>query len=365
MRKSILKIFIGIVFMTSVGMLHAEFRVSDTVYVPVVAHTTGANDSVWRSDVKITSMESEDLIDVALVLLPSGLHSNASALYDRTYVVGGREEDGFGIIDPALADIEPGASVNLEDVVEKYWPDQSGLNGQGALVVFSYLAGSLQADGSRDYRNMIVTSRTYNLATIYTPDPDNEGAFLESTGTYGQTVPCVPWYDLADGGFKDETRDFSYVWVDGAQENENSRYNLGIVNTSDSQTSLTIQIQPFQEDGQPFLSEATGLPMVMNIQVPPLAHLQYFQFLASNFGFTDVSNVKLKVSILSWSSSAVSPHPTFTAYGSLIDNATNDATTYAPTFGQPYDVSCMWPDQGGGSEKSTRVSWRPLQIPAR
>lgn len=364
MLKSLWKIVIAIGILVSPGVLQAEFRVSDMIYVPVVAHTTGANSSVWRSDVKITSMESEDLIDVALVLLPSGLHSNASAISTRTYVAGGRQEDGFGIVDPVLADIQPGASINLEDIVAKYWPDQTGLNGQAGLVVFSYLAGSLQADGSREFRNMMVTSRTYNVATIYTPDPDNAGAFLETTGTYGQTIPGVPWYDLADGGFQDLTRDFTYVWIDGAQQNGSYRFNLGLLNTSDSQTSLVLRVQPFQEDGQPFLGP-TGLPLATNLQLPPLAHLQYFQILGSTFGLSDVSNVKLKISIVSWSSTGVAPHPTFTAYGSLVDNTTNDATTYTPTFGQPFDIACMWSKSSTGAGAPTQVSWRPLKIPPR
>lgn len=363
MRRIVSKIIIACVLMASAGLVHAEFRVSDLVYVPVVAHSVGANDSVWRSDVKITNMEAEDNIDVALVLLPSGLHSNASTLYDRTFTAGGREADGFGILDEELADIPPGASIVLEDVIEKYWPAQTGLNGQGALVVFSYLSGSLQPDGSRDYRNMLVSSRTYNVATIYTPDPDNEGGFLESTGTYGQTIPGVPFYDLADGGFKDDTRDFSFVWLDGARENDAFRYNLGVVNTSDPQTTLVLKIQPFDADGQPFFGDSE-LPLAATIQVPPLAHLQYFQILSSMFGFSDLDQATLKISILSWTSTGVDPHPTFTTYGSLVDNVTNDATTFTPTFAQPYDIDCMWSIAGAGKQRVTAPR-RVLKIPPK
>jgi len=365
MRKMISRIFTAVLITLSAGILHAEFRVADLIYVPVVAHTSGVNDSLWRSDVKITSMEQEDLIDVALVLLPSGLHSNSSAFYDRTYTVGGREEDGFGIIDPDLADIQPGATVVLEDVIAKYWPDQTGLNGQGALVIFSYLAGSLQDDGSREYRNIMVTSRTYNIGTIYAPDPENEGEFIEETATYGQAIPGVPWYDVADGGYLDETRDFTYMWLDGAEQTEEFRYNLGLFNASDSQTSLIIRVEPFQSDGQPFLGE-TGLPLASTIQMPPLSHLQYFQILGTMFGLTDVSGVKLKLSIVNWSSTGVESRPAFTAYGSLIDNISNDPTTYTPTFAQPFDISCMWPDPPEeGEGKSARSAPERLKFPPR
>jgi len=346
------------------GVAQAEFRVSDLVYVPVVAHTAGANDSLWRSDVMITNIESEDAIDVALVFLPSGLHSNAYMFYDRTLMAGGREEDAFGIFDEELANIAPGATVFLEDVVAKYWPDHTGLNGQGALVVFSYLADTLADDGSREFRNMMVTSRTYNVATIYTPDPENEGEFLEETGTYGQVMPGVPWYDLADGGYRDDTRDYTYLLVGGVEEDEAYRYNLGIVNTSDPQTSLLVQIQPFQEDGQPFYGESE-VPMVTIIQIPPLAHVQYYQILGTIFGLTDVQNARIKVSLLSWTSTGVDPKPTFTAYGSLIDNVTNDPMTFTPSFGQPYDVDCIWPDPPEEGEKRTGGLERSLKFPAK
>jgi len=202
---------------------HAEFHVSDLVYVPVVAHTAGANDSLWSSDMMISNIEAEDSIDVAMVFLPSGLRNNSYLFSDRTQWVGGREADSFGIIDERLADIPPGGSVVLEDVVEAYWPTHSGLNGQGALVVFSYLADSLEDDGSREYRNMTVSSRTFNTATLWEPDPENDGEFLESEVTYGQLLNGVPWYNLADSAFVSDQGDFSYLLLDGARDDSRLR----------------------------------------------------------------------------------------------------------------------------------------------
>ncbi len=76
----------------------AEFHASDLIYVPVVAHTAGANESVWRSDVMISNVEAEDSIDVAIVFLPSGLRNNSYLFSDRSEWVGGRASDSFGII---------------------------------------------------------------------------------------------------------------------------------------------------------------------------------------------------------------------------------------------------------------------------
>lgn len=365
MRMRVLVMILGVLVGFGGATAQAEFRVSDLIYVPVVAHTTGANDSVWASDVIITNVEAEDSIDVAMVFLPSGLRNNSYLFNDRTEWVGGRESDSFGIIDERFADIPPGGSIYLEDVVESYWPDNVGLNGQGALVVFAYLADSMEDDGSRDYRNMTVSSRTFNTATLWEPDEDNDGEFLESEVTYGQQVNGVPWYNLADSAFVSDQGDFSYLLLDSARDDDDFRYNLGIVNTSDRQTTLIMGIQPFQADGEPYLG-STGLPVVLTLTLPPLAHVQYFQILSSVFGITDVAQARFKVSINQWSTTGTDPHPTFTTYGSLIDNGSNDPITIEPTFEAPYNIDCMWPvDEGDeGDPKVGSGARRVLEIPS-
>ncbi|RLE25719.1 MAG: hypothetical protein DRJ65_07090 [Acidobacteria bacterium] len=363
MQKGIFAAIFGVVMAVGVSTAGAEFHASDLIYVPVVAHTTGANESVWASDVMISNLEGEDSIDVAMVFLPSGLRNNSYLFSDRTEWVGGRESDNFGTVDERLADIPPGGSIVLEDVVEAYWPENSGLGGMGALIVFSYLADSLEDDGSREFRNISVSSRTFNTGTLWEPDPDNEGEFIQSEVTYGQMLNGVPWYNLADSAFVSDQGDFSYLVLDGARENEEFRYNIGVVNTSDRQTTLIMKIEPIQPDGQPFLFE-NETPMFVTVTLPPLAHVQYFQIFSSVFQLTDVAQARFKISIEQWSTTGTDPHPTFTAYGSLVDNGSNDPTTYLPTFEYPYNVDCMWPtDDGSGEPKMYGSERRALEIP--
>ena len=92
------------------------FQVADLVYVPVVSNGTGANESVWRSDVIFFNADDAN-IDVAVVFLPSGVSSNANRFRDRTTWLGGRESDGFGIVEASLADIPPNGTVVIEDIV--------------------------------------------------------------------------------------------------------------------------------------------------------------------------------------------------------------------------------------------------------
>ncbi len=361
MQSRILVAILSVSVVMGCATAFAAFRVADLIYVPVVAHNLGADESVWSSDVMVSNVEPEDSIDVAMVFMPSGLRDNSFLFADRTLWVGGRESDGFGIIDERLADIPPGGSIVLEDVVGTYWPENNGLGGMGALVVFSYLADSLEDDGSRDFRNMSVSSRTFNSATLWEPDPENEGEFIESEVTYGQLLNGVPWYNVADSAFVSEQGDFTYLVLDGAREDEEFRYNLGVLNTSDRQTTLILRIEPIQPDGQPFLSD-TEETMALTLTLPPLAHIQYFQIFDSIFGLTDVRQARFRISIEQWSTTGTEPHPTFTAYGSLVDNGSNDPTTYEPTFEYPYNIDCMWPTEEA-APKVGKGSRRVLDIP--
>jgi hypothetical protein len=347
----------------------ASFAAAELIYVPFVAHNEGTNDSVWRSDLTITNVSSDDAIDVAMVFVPSGLTNNSYLFSDRTLWVGGREEDSFGILDEQLADIPPLGTVTIGDVVEAYWPDNTGVNGIGVLVMFSYLADTLEDDGTRDDRDMIVSSRTYNVTTIWEPDPDNEGEFLELDVTFGQGVQGVPWYNLADPAYVDEENsvDLSYQIIQNAAENEDFRFNLGLFNGSDRQTELTMALTPYYADGQPFVND-DGEPLVFTITVPPLAHIQYNQILGTVFSETDITDVRFEVRVLRWSTSGSNPKPLFTSYGSVVDNGSNDPTTVLPMFATPYNVECMWPPPEDDPEKGLRsaraAERRPLDLPA-
>ena len=223
----------------------ASFTASDLVFVPVVAHDSGVEGSEWTSDVTITNVESSGInIDVMLTFLPTGPQSNAYLFYSREYWVGGRADEQFGVVDERLANIPPGASVKVEDVVLEYWPDDAAVGVSGALVIFAYEAGSLEDDGTRIPRNMVVNSRTYNLTTHWIEDPEAEdvGQFIEEEVTYGQDIPGVPWYNLADGGMTSVNGDFSYQILGmGLTTDTNFRYNLGVVNASDRLTEINIR----------------------------------------------------------------------------------------------------------------------------
>jgi len=347
----------------------AQFLAADLIYVPAAAHTSGEGTSEWRSDFFITNVEGEASIDVAMVYLPTGLTSNAYRFNDRSTWLGGREADDFGNIDPLLADIPPGGTVVLRDPIGNYFASEDGTADSGAFVIFAYEANTLEDDGTRVMKNAIVNTRVYTPTRFYQPDPVNDGEFVQVIGTYGQTLPGVPWYNLADPSAVSDQGNFSFQILTGAGQDEEMRYNLGILNASDPLTTITVSIQPFQGDGQPFI-DINGNEMIEIVLMPPLSQVQYNNVLVSLFGLAATpDDVSIDVSFLRWTSGNNSPIVGMTTYGTYVDNHTNDPTAILPAFAYPYNVECQWPSTaktvGSTSGGFPRLNRHPVEIPPR
>jgi len=341
----------------------ASFQAADLIYIPAAAQTAGTGAAVWATDLYITNVD-QVAIDVAMVYLPSGLTSNGGYFVDRTFWLGGREEDGFGFINEALADIPPNGTVVLRDVVGEYWVDQAGLNGLGGMVIFAYEADTLEDDGTRVFRNAIANARIYNDTLLWEPDPDGHG-FTEEPASFGQSMPGVPWYNVADPAAISDERDLTYMVLTGGEETDRYRYNVGLFNVSDPQTQITVALEAFQANGEPYVDDE-GNPLIALQTVPVLAQLQWFRAFSTLWGLDEVESAIIKISFVAWQSSSPDPVPGFIAYGSMIDNSVNDPTTIMGAFGEPYDVECVWPGGGGTPAAPTgRVGRRPMDVAPR
>jgi len=368
MLRKTLTVGLAIAVLTIAAPAGAQFMAADLLYVSGVADTEGVGDSRWVTNLAITNVEEEVEIDVAIVYLPTGLISNGSQFIDRSTWLGGREDDGFGLIDPALADIPPGGTVMLPNPLGQYWPNEGETVNFGALVIFAYEANTLEDDGTRVYANAIVNSRVSTSRTFYEPDSENEGEFVEVTGSYGQTLPGVPWYNLADPSAIDDEEDLTFLILAGALEGDDFRYNVGVLNASDPLTSITLVLQPFQGNGEPYLDD-NEIPVVRTLSMPPLSHIQYNNVMSTLFGIEETPpDSTIRISFVNWSSGSSVPVVGMTVYGTLIDNRTNDPTAILPSFAYPYNIECQWPSSDGTKSQATglrRVSQRPLAIPSR
>lgn len=366
-KKGLITALVFVASMTAVPAA-AQFLAADLIYLPAVTRTNGDGDSRWRSDVFITNVETDVEIDVALIYLPTGGVSNAGVFEDRELWVGGREEDGFGFINAELANIPPQGTVVVRDPVGQYWGTLDGVANSGTMVVFAYEANTLEDDGSRVFRNAIVNSRAYTPSNFFVEDPDNEGEYIQVNGTYGMTLPGVAWYNLADPSAVGEQGDFSFLFLTGAKDDAQYRYNVGIINASDPLTSITVSIQPFQGNGEPYLNDNDN-EIIRVINLPPNARIQYDDIFNSQLGLGNTpDDTILKIGFLGWSSGAGAPIVGLTVYGTMVDNRTQDPTAILPAFGHPYNVECQWPSPEaktahGGS--FPRVTRRPVEIPPR
>jgi hypothetical protein len=367
LRKSLTVGFLTLLLGTAIPA-SAQFMASDLIYLPGAAHTGGPNGAAWRSDLYITNV-GDSPIDVAIVYLQTGLISNQSQFVDRTTWLGGREDDGFGFIDPLLADIPAGGTIVLEDPIGTYWVTELGYAESGAMVIFTYEADSLEDDGSRVFKDSIVNSRVFTRMTVIVPDPDNEDEVIEVEGTYGQTMPGVPWYSLVSPSNLSDQGDFTFQILTGAAASRNFRYNVGIVNASDPLTVITIAIQPFQGNGEPFLNESE-LPIIHSVVMPPASHVQYNDILNNLFGLEGpLNDVSIDVTFVAWSSGGDAPNPGFAAYGTFIDNRTNDPTAILPAYAFPLNEDALWPSEEAEptskAARAARRARRPLEIPSR
>ncbi len=367
-RKGLMTALLGLPLLGALPA-EAQFLAADLIYVPAAAHTSGEGTSEWRSDFFISNVEGDVAIDVALVFLPSGLTSNAFRFTDRSTWLGGRESDGFGNIDPLLADIPAGGTIVLRDPIGNYFLDETGAGTSGGFVIFAYEANTLEDDGTRVLKNAIVNTRVYTPTVFYRPDPVNEGEFIQETGTYGQTLPGVPWYNLADPSAVSDEGNFSFQLLTGAGQDEDMRYNLGILNASDPLTTIVVSVQPFRGNGEPFF-DIDGNEMIEIVTMPPVSQVQFNSVLASLFGIAAApDDVSIVVSFIRWSSGNNKPTVGMTTYGTFIDNHTNDPTAILPAFAYPYNIDCQW---SSGKQSATSnsgglpsVGSRPLEIPHR
>lgn len=299
------------------------FRSSDLVVVPVAAATPGLQGSDWHSDIEIMNVDV-DPIDVIIVYLPTGNQNNRLWYENVDYALGGRSEDGFGKINDKLKDIPPGNAVVIEDIVKVTWGD----NEKGTLLVFGIKAGSYKQTtpfGGLP-RKILVNSRTYSLAKNVEDKPL----------TFGQSTPGIPWYYYINPSKKSKNLD--HVVFSGIREDAAFRCALGLVNISDSLTSLSVKVTLKNPDGT-VLDEETVL-------LQPLAHIQFDKFLYDNlFGQPaekTITNGTLTVAVASYLSSALNPTPALLAYVTRTDNLTNDPVYLEQRFEPELPWDCVF-----------------------
>ncbi len=293
----------------------SNFRAADQVYVPAAGHISSAS-ATFISDVFISNL-SDQSVDVS-VIFASG-SSGSQTTFPKILTLAPRERR-------ELLDFM-GNTLHLS-------------NNLGQLIFNACLSG---ADCTPDpntglnanFRNISVESRIFSVAI---------GANPLTAPTNGQLFSGIPWYN-----FVSETAlgaGLDKVFITGVRNTAQFRTNVGFINASQfSTTTVTGTL----------FNGTTGAQIAQSsFTLGPLGNLQ--SNVASVFPAFAQGPTSTNAYIV-FQQSATTPTadaatngcsngcPAFFAYGSTVDNQTQDATTLEPQYLQPLTsnaITCIY-----------------------
>lgn len=288
----------------STGVASASsFRAADIVYLPAAIRAAGAGGAFFKTDVVVSNVSDQRVV-VQVAYAPTGGGNNAGITAAMRALPGGT--------------LLPGERRDISDITQ-----QLGITdpANGYLIFFACREGGNCTDcdaNPADCQLITVQGRIYNSAS--------------NGSSFGQLFPGIPWYNYvsvesADIGlhrvFIPGLRNIGQAGVSGF------RSNIGLVNAS--QTSSTeLRVTIFSSTGQQ-LGQS-------NFTLGPLGHLQ---FNAANLGLT--GNGWALVEQVSATPTGTDPaNPGFMAYGSLLDNVTNDPTTLEAQYYVELPFDCVY-----------------------
>ena len=301
--------------MIAASAMASNFRSADQVYVPVGGHIASAA-ATFISDVWIANMSTTDAVDVSVIYTPNG-QNPTSQYFDKAFVLQPNERREF-------VDFFAQAPFNLTSAF-------------GSLVFNACKQGAdcvntQDAQGnSPNFRNIIVESRIYSIPAGQT-NPAGQP-------TNGQDMPGIPWYNFASQ--RQSTNGLGRVDILGIRNTGTSgqtgtyRGNIGLLNASQFSTT-TIVAKLYNG------STRTQIGSDYTITLGPLGFVQ--PSVAAMFGAAfpsgpTATNAYVTVEQTNSSPTADAPQgclpdgcPGFIAYGSVLDNATQDATTLEAVY---------------------------------
>ncbi|HUP65066.1 MAG TPA: hypothetical protein VM557_07285 [Thermoanaerobaculia bacterium] len=298
--KSKFSVATALMLLMATSAMASAFRAGDVVYLPAAGKAAGAAGSFFRTDVWISNL------------------SNANV--DVWIAFGARGADNSG--SPAAAiklatPLAPNERREILDIMQLVF-GQSDLDPArvGHMIFFSCRVGGNCSDcdtNSTDCLPITVEARIFTTS---------------ASGTFGQLIPGIPWYNYVSPDAAD--RQLHKVFIVGIRQDPvNFRTNIGLVNASQF-SSASLSVKLFQSNGTQF-----GNTFFQTL--PPLGTIQ--PNVGSMFpGFSGTGAwVEIEQAPLTSGSD-----PGFLAYGSLLDNRSNDPTYLESQYTQQMDFDCVY-----------------------
>lgn len=281
----------------------SNFRAADQVYLLAAGRVAGSSGT-FISDVFIANV-STDTVTVSVI-----------------YAAGsGGTQQNFN----NLFDLAPGERKEFID----FFTSALGLPSGFGQLIFNACkknedcVSTQDADGvSPHFRNIAVQSRIFSI-------PPNT-TLPQNPPTTGQLFYGVPWYSYVSSDMVAIGLD--KVFITGLRNTAAYRGNIGIVNASQfSATDIVVTLRNGRDGVQ--LGQTTK-------RLQPLGHLQFglgAEF--PSFSGSTATNAYIEVEQRNSTATSDAPPscrpngcPAFFAYGSVLDNASGDATTLEPMY---------------------------------
>jgi len=324
--------------LVAAGAMASNFRAADQVYVPAAGHQVSAA-ATFISDVWVSNLSTTDSVTVSVIFTPSGQNPQPR-YYDNLFTLqpGERKEFVDFLVATGITQNTPTAS-------------------DFGTLIFNACRANADCIGTQDpngispeFRDIAVFSRIYSI-----PGGQTSPAGQPTTG---QAFPGIPWYNFVSS--RQAASGLSRVFISGIRNTGGNgqvgtyRGNIGLMNASQYSTT-TLVVRLFNgATRQQIGSDAS-------VTLGPLGHQQSnisALFPAFTAGAT-ATNEYVTVEQTSSTPTNDAPStclpdgcPGFLAYGSVLDNATGDATTLETVYEKPLSGSALDVIYGAGSGKS-------------
>lgn len=318
----------AIVLIASAAMA-SNFRAADQVYVPAAGHIVGGS-ATFVSDLFISNL-SDDSVDVS-VIYSTGTSGTQTAF-------------------PKILTLLPRERREMLD----FMSNTLHLTSAFGQVIFNGCKAA--ADCTPDpntglnanYRNISVESRIYSFAN---------GANQATAPTNGQLFSGIPWYNFvsesAIGAGLDK------VFITGIRNTPQYKTNMGFVNASQFSTT-TITATLFSGTGTQLAQNSFTLGPLGFVQAP-LGGASLFPSFTQNVASTNAYVIVQQGSTQPTPDANANGCPTgcpaFFAYGSVLDNATQDATTLEAQYLQPLTnnaITCIYSPDVAACKSGTTI----------
>lgn len=284
-----------------------NFRAADTVYLPTAGRVSNFNTDIYISN------PNNERVAVSVAFAPSETADNSAVISQAV----------------TLAVLQPGERREILDPMRNIFARPEG--GLGQMIFFGCREGAPSCDCASnpgDCRNITVESRIYATQTA----PNCAGG--AATCTSGQLFAGLPWYSYAA---RNSPTGFDRVFIAGIRNfgSRNApasgyRANVGLVNASQfSSTRLTVTL--FDASNSQIGSTGVDLGPLGHTQrtltslFPAATNLQ-------NAGYLIVEQTTVTPTAAAAGAGCTDGCPSYFAYGSVLDNVTDDPTTLEGQF---------------------------------